>query len=363
MRRILENLLGRKKSGSKSGEQLTDKLTIPLPCTMPLRADPPIQLSADARYFAGDPPVEAVMLLTRGLWERGHPELAFIIRHATDTDVRTVADLVVSLLDAIAEGSVVGAGEFTWFDERGSFGRPDFAALGYARPEQLDLDEILLKHELEPNQVLCALSLTRAEFEVAKRDGLARVLARLGHASQYYPYPPWIDVNRKSVIADGAVESFLNKVGGASFVPGFCATYHDRILHISARPDCSSELADALFQRDAIAIATDYQVAKFDASFVWTPGEESLTVIKAGPVVLSSAGGFDLEKMGRTNGNFVCLLKIDSHPTGVNIIEDGFGVMFNADLWAEFRSAVRDLNSFKMVGEDDKYGLEFVWSQ
>jgi hypothetical protein len=90
----------------------------------------------------------------------------------------------------------------------------------YTRPQPLGS----LPADTLPKQYLQALPLTHAEKDVVVRFGALRVLSQLGRSVSYFPYPPWFDTERKTVISPANLsESILGKcatvsVGGVSIV-------------------------------------------------------------------------------------------------------------------------------------------------
>ena len=261
----------------------------------------PVEIVEGPHTFPGTPSVESTVFTTWGLLERGHPELAFIVRNASDRDARAVRALLSELTEPIDSGHRVSPGEFTVFIDLRAFDRLDVAALGYARLDRLGLDGLLESRRLRLEDALCAVPLSHSEFDVAKDFGLARVLARLAHAAGFFPYPPWIDLDRASVIDPqerGA--SFLEMVGGARHTEGLSAILDEGVLRVKCPTACRSSWTQALDENRVLAVATDYDAKHFDASLVWLPRAAGPVAVRMPPAPTDES----LRSAARMNGNF-----------------------------------------------------------
>ncbi|HMG24473.1 MAG TPA: hypothetical protein VK607_24220, partial [Kofleriaceae bacterium] len=138
--------------------------------------------------------------VTDGLAAHGQTEIAFTLRHDPDDVSDVFPDDPLRLFATIhglaATGQRVGAGGVTEFGEAMFFGHHVLYA-----PAQ-GLAGVAL-----PAACLAALLVTADELRAVRTFGAARVLARMGQAAAFYPFPPWADRRRRGLTLDRTFEA------------------------------------------------------------------------------------------------------------------------------------------------------------
>jgi hypothetical protein len=262
------------------------------------------------------------LYVSDGLGAHQHREVVFTLRRESgEADAAFPEDplrLFGTLYQLAAQGKRVTVGGCTELGARRFFEHH----LLYADAQPLG--EVTL-----PPGCLTALLINDDELRAVREFGCTRVLARMGHAANHYPFPTWSERGRRGLsLASTFEQSLLSKIGirisgqiVVSLNSHRITVGIQRELHARLR-DAQADLPDApiafLALRDPAA----------NACLVWEPGQREPTAI--------SPPGSD---GSRVCGAYAIVLGEQSH-NGGKLFEDGFAIELTDASWAEFRRAL-----------------------
>lgn len=331
----------------------------PLPGTVGLSDAPRVDVYMDWLPLWGPDPGKVLGFVTRGLAGFGQKELVFCLKQASSERVRTVMTLLRTVMQFAAQGRRVDVGGLTEFGQGGIFGRSAYTGVGYARPHSVD--PLIQAAGLDREQCLLATVLTREELMACRRFGLARVLARLGEAARFFPYPVWNDIVRNSVLAEAELSQSAFSESGISIVPGIHVIREgDSItVHIARRN--RESLSHALYQHDAMVLAAELVPGSADGVLVWHPGTVHPVAITARLFAVGAGGLSDERTLKRLAGCFVALSLSADGRHGASLVEDGFAIFLSAPEWAGFKMAMQAGESFGSAGRDGLLGFYSAW--
>ncbi len=297
----------------------------------------------DVKSVAG-PPVACWSYASEGLGAFGQREIVLTLRRAARED-RPPGD-GIALLEALARaakgGQTVDRGGTTEFGPRGFLNNPALRGLVYAPAQYLtDVDVV-------PG-ALAAITLFGDELEAVKRFGATRVLARLGRANEYFPFPPWGERSRQP--AAGGLESLLAGFAGLT-LPDASATIEGDSVVLRLSPRCAPLLARALptLPPDA-ALALHVGLAPdAPACLVWSPGQ-------TGPEAISTPGA-DAARVGACFVAFVPQQAADE----ARLFEDGAFVALTDASWAALREALGGGRAFRLERGAGTHDLAVEWA-
>ncbi|MCU0683390.1 MAG: DUF3480 domain-containing protein [Polyangiaceae bacterium] len=260
--------------------------------------------------------------VTEGLGRYGQREIVLTLRRAPGEELPPGDGL--GLLELVArsakEGSLVDRGGISGFGPRGFLANPSLRGLVYASAQRLAGVVI-------PDGALTAVCLFGDEFEAVRRYGPLRVLARLGQATKYYPFPPWSERAREPVA--GALESILDKVAALPMPNAAVSIEADQIV-LRLAPACAPLFAEALSSLPPTMVLTLHPSLASDAAacLVWTPGQTAPSAI--------SLPTFDGSRLGACFVGFVPQQAAEE----ARLFEDGVMLMLPNAAWAELRAAL-----------------------
>lgn len=252
---------------------------------------------------------------------------------------RDIGAFYRSLYELAERGRFVDVGGFTYFGgEEVVLGHQGVL---YAEPWGLE--------DLRPPpRALAAQLLKVDEIPLARQAGAARVLARLGHSSGVFPWPPWNDRKRGSV-AQKRERTVLAGLGRHS-VPGI-RVYQQEERVVLRCPTRDAESLGALLGRvreyAAVALLPGYD-ERSEGCHVWDPGRARTEVI--------AEAGFPF----RVHGVFL-LLVLGADENGVTPLEDGFSLALTYESWTAFQSAAVARRPFSCDGGEDSLAFGLAW--
>lgn len=331
----------------------------PLPATVVLSEAPKVDVYMDWLSLRGPDPGKVLGFVTLGLAGFGQQELVFCLKQASSEHAGTVMTFLRTVMQLAVQGRRVDVGGLTEFGEGGIFGQPGYHGIGYARPHSVD--PLLQAARLSPQQCVLATVLTRQELMACRKFGLARVLARLGEAARFFPYPVWNDIGRKSVLAEEELSQSAFSDSGIAQLPGFHVLREgDTVtVHIARR---SRELLNqTLDKHDALVLATELVPGSADGVLVWHPGAAH-PVATTPRLFVAGAGGLSADKsLKRLAGCFVAISLSPDGRHGASLVEDGFVIFLAAPEWAGFKKAMQADESFGSAGRDGLLGFRAAW--
>jgi len=285
-------------------------------------------------------PISCWSYVSHGLAAMDQSEIVFTLRRdpdePSDAYPHDPLHLLATIYRLADDGQRVGPGDVTEFGDRSFLGHH----LLYV--EAQPLDQVPL-----PPSCLAALLVTADELRAVREFGATRVLARMGHASHHYPFPPWVDRRRPGLRFERVFEdSVLSKIPCA-VQPDVCAVVEDNRIVVSAlrgsQPPWRDRLAD-LPDESPFALLTALDPAA-NGCLVWVPGQ-------SGPEAITPPGSDG----SRLCGCFVAFLP-EQPESGGRLFEDGFVMELTADSWKDVRSALTAGREVSVAGGGMSFAL------
>jgi len=282
--------------------------------------------------------------VTDGLIGQQQAELVFTLRRdpgePSDGFPPDPLQLFVAVYQLAEQGKRATSGSFTQFGDRNFFGHH----LLYASAQPLAGVTL-------PPDCLAALLVTADELRAVREFGCTRVLARLGQASAYYPFPPWADRRRQGLSLTRTFEaSLLSKIPRAS-AQGVCVSVKDNRIIVSARraeqpswPERLAQLPDNV--PFALLTALDPTA---NGCLVWVPGQK-------GPEAITPPGSDG----SRLCGCFILFLA-DQPVNGGKLLEDGFAMELTRDAWQAIRRALVDGQELSIAATGGGMSFALTW--
>jgi hypothetical protein len=251
--------------------------------------------------------------ISRGLATLGQKEIAFTIRRPSADQLMEYPPEPLQwfqILYGLAKDGRFANDLYSRTSFKGSqfFGRSDISMVLYTPPQILGN----LPPSVLPQTYLQAIVLTEPEAEVAAKYGILRTLSHLGRVARYFPYPPWIDPKRETVITPADVSTSVLESYPAITVCGVHAVLEGIVLYLFVRPHAVQPLQEALRQ-----IPPDFPFtlhsdlfSEADSCFVWKNGQERPNVICT----------------NTTDRTSLCFLVIcpGQSEIGLKLVEDGY---------------------------------------
>jgi hypothetical protein len=282
--------------------------------------------------------------VTDGLTGQQQAELVFTLRRdpgePSDGFPPDPLQLFVAVYQLAEQGKRVTAGSFTEFGDRNFFGHH----LLYARAQPLAGVTL-------PPDCLAALLVTADELRAVREFGCTRVLARLGQASTYYPFPPWADRRRQGLSLTRTFEkSLLSKIPRASS-QGVCVGVTDSRIIVSALRSQQASWPERLAQLPgdvpfALLTALDPTA---NGCLVWVPGQK-------GPEAITAPGSDG----SRLCGCFIIFL-VDQPVNGGKLLEDGFAMELTREAWQAIRRALVEGQELSIPVTGGGMSLALTW--
>jgi hypothetical protein len=280
-----------------------------------------------------------------GLRGQQHAEVVITLRREADELEDQFPDdplkLFALFYERARQGDRVVPGSVTLLGGKRFFGHH----LVYARAQPLG--DVPL-----PPSCLTALAVNDEELRAVQTFGLTRVLARMGEACRYYPFPPWMERGRSGLaFAQTFEDSLLAKIGRRASPSLYVVMTSGRVTAMtqrSAQPQWQ-EAVTALADDEPLAILAELDEGA-DSCLVWQPGQRD-------PFGIAMPGG----KGERTSGCFLAF--ISGQPEdGALLIEDGFVLQLTSASWTALRRALSDGTdlSIPTTGAGMPFALEWL---
>lgn len=282
--------------------------------------------------------------VSKGLEAVEHPEVVFTLRREVDEPEDAFpADplqLFKSFHQLAGQGHRVGPGEFSELGGKRFFGHH----LVYARAQPLS-DVVL------PPGCLAALPVNDEELRAVREFGAIRVLARMGEAAKYYPFPPWAERGRAGLAFAGAFEESLLAKFPRCHSSVQVVMSDNRVTARAARSQQPRlrQIVAARHGDDPFAMLTALDDTA-DSCLVWRPGQRDAYAI-------APRGS----KGARTCGCFLAFLH-GRPEDGALRIEDGFVLELTTASWEALLRALSDGTELAIptTGVGMSFALEWV---
>jgi hypothetical protein len=208
-----------------------------------------------------------------------------------------------------------------------------------------------------PAEALCMVPVTSAEMDAAEEFGPLRTLCLLGNRFRYYPFPPWFDRTRESVIDTvmlDAMRKSLSAAASRAIVRGMRVSKHGSTLHAVVSP-ANIEGFRQLFKQMPPAIVHLRLAIDLDedayACLVWqVQGTQTpLAITKPLPGVSGVRSTTDI----RVAGTFLSLL---INPIGLayRVLEDGYALMLGDNEWTQLKAALQEGRELTIDLQDEQ---------
>jgi hypothetical protein len=290
-------------------------------------------------------PLRCWSYVTEGLAAFGQKEVVFTIAVDGDADPGRFPTeplrFASTLLQLASQGRTVDAGAIT---ELGGSGFMLRRGLTYARA--LPLEGVPL-----PPAAIAAIPLTADELAVLKIGGQTRVLAALGAAFHHYPFPPWLDRVRRSVITPESTRGTLLADVPHLAAPSTVRVENDIVL-FRLRPEGVVLIGRALGELPpgaGFALTTEID-PEADGCMIWQAGQEA-------PSAIAPPGS----RGERLAGCFV-LFAPDQPEDGGQLFEDGMAVTLTQASMAALRRALSAGQTLALPGQGGKMGFLLSWA-
>ncbi len=290
-------------------------------------------------------PIACHTYSTGGLAGR-HPELVFT-RRVDDREEDDVIPIEPFQLftgiyqQAIAKGQRLRAGEVLELREQRLFDH-----------HILFVDAQILEEVELPLDALALQLVAPDELRAVREYGAGRVLARLGQAAGFYPYPSWADPRRRELsLRETFATSVLGKVPRVASSQFQVTGVGDRVelvIQAAARPLLVG--VQQLGDDTPLALATMIY-PRADPCLVWEPGQAQAHAI-APP---GSRGD-------RIAGCFVVFLPGQDQDGG-RLLEDGFAITLTRASWQALRQALLAGTELSLPGGDGNKSFSLTWAR
>jgi hypothetical protein len=215
-------------------------------------------------------PIACWSYVSHGLAALEQPDIVFTLRRergeSSDGFPQDPLHLLATIYQLADDGQRVGPGDVT------GFGAPGFLGHHLLYVETQPLDGV----PLAPS-CLTALLITTDELRAVAEFGSTRVLARMGQASGYYPFPPWADRRRPGLsFARTFEQSLLSKLPRAASHDVRVAVESNQIIVSAlrgAQPPWQDRLAE-LSDNVPLTLLTALDPTA-NGCLVWVPGQSA----------------------------------------------------------------------------------------
>lgn len=210
--------------------------------------------------------------ISQGLTQLGQKEVVFTIRRRVATERehdydREPLEWFEFLYSLAREGKIVDNFQPTIFQGPLFLGRPDFTMILYCPITNINNVPI----SYLPEKGLQAIPLTAAEAEVAKYCGAMRPLSHLGRSERWFPFPPWIDRDRKHCITMADMEGTVRNVLSFNSVLEVSVLKRgsDIVVHVPQRAEEYMKTALAGLEPSLVFALDSFMYDGSDSGMVW----------------------------------------------------------------------------------------------
>jgi hypothetical protein len=279
-----------------------------------------------------------------GLWALGQKEMVLTLQRRPGEAPGDYLEEPLTFFAAVyplaEQGLLVDTGDITEFADDWLLG---FRGLAYVPSEPLEGVDL-------PEQAIAAILLQAEELDTVRDFGLTRVLARLGNAYRYYPYPPWSERSRPGVWYADEGESTILALARRVNVPGTSVLYDGDQIILRVWPRGKEGLQELLkVPEDAVVTLLTEMDPTVNACLVWTPGQTGLEAITTGEADASVI-----------TANFIVF--VPQQPgDGGQALEDGFVMMLTDASWLAIREALEMEKNLTIPATQEGLGLVVEW--
>jgi hypothetical protein len=291
--------------------------------------------------------------VSKGLRALGHPELVLIVKReageGADAYPPDAPDVVDSLAKAVRGGRKLSPWELAGMPE-GMLGRPDLTGVLIVPGE----DDARLG---AGGETLVILGVTKDELGAAMHFGASRVTNLLGMKARFFPFPPWIDRRRESVVSLAEMEgSLIGGIGSRAFLRGAACwrdlRHEDAPIVLRLSPSAGRKAAEHLRSTREGGPVLFLTPPPDDIE-----GRHAWVKMGAAPAVIMPGN----EAPPRASGTFVAFVTSDDK-IGAIPVEDGFIVFVTGAQWKELGLALEGARGFSTKVKDTTLPFTVQWT-
>jgi hypothetical protein len=214
-----------------------------------------------------------------------------------------------------------------------------------------------------PPRTLQVIALTDTEVEIAIQYGLTRVLARLGFLAARVPYPPYIDLERKSCFKLKDMEGSLPAAHPALRDPRLMAMSSESQVTLVV-PQSEVETFRAEMRQLPLGGIQPLAIYSLihddcDSVFLWrmNGGRINIHHAKQGERLTAISfvilcPGHEKNRIRQSSDGYLGEYR---NLTNIRLLQsDGYLVLFTPNSWTQFLSAIHNESPFTLTAEDEE---------
>jgi hypothetical protein len=274
-----------------------------------------------------------------GLWPLGQKEILFSVarRPGEASYPRELLLFYAELHQLASKHRLVGHGDITQLGSDGPSLLGDFRGVVYTAAPDLPGVRVAAPH-------LTGVLVKAEELQAVASLGSTRLLGRLGQRARYYPFPPYAERGRPTLMSPHE-ESLVAKT--QSFHAATATVWQDEKARVKLRlREAVRQLAKIPPERP-LTLLTGID-PESSAALVWSPGQKAPAAITAGH-----------ETGPHLAGSFVMFVP-QQDEDGAQMFEDGFAVFVRDQTWKRLRQALVDGKPLSVPASGDKMSFEMV---
>jgi hypothetical protein len=230
--------------------------------------------------------IECWTFLSQGLVNYGQKEVAFTVKKTSNQYPEDALRWYSLLLSFAKQQRTVDSYDITEFRSASFLGHSDIRMILYM-PHQVFSGLTLAQQALFPQSHLHAIPLTSHEYQVYKEDGVLRVLTNLARATRYYPFPPWFDPTRPSLVHSNEFTGSIMKLVPSYRIPGtsafFSQTSGDITLTVTPRAYRGNHMKEIESTPPEAAVGLQLELDdRLAGCLVWRAGQKAPNAVSTG---------------------------------------------------------------------------------
>jgi hypothetical protein len=162
--------------------------------------------------------------VSQGLANHGQKEVVFTIRKLSAQYPQDPLRWYSLLLDRAKRHRTIDKYDISELQSDSFLGHPSLRAILYV-PQQALLGLTVAQEARLPHTRLHAVLLTTDEFDAYKEEGSLRILTNFSRIIRYYPFPPWFDPSRGSLLRPSDFAGSIMKRLRPYTIPGISAMF------------------------------------------------------------------------------------------------------------------------------------------
>lgn len=293
-----------------------------------------------------DGPVPCWSYVSDGLRRFGQKEIVLTLRRRPgepdDAFPRDPLDYFLLMHRLATDGKTVEAGGYSRFARPGGFlGRDGPVGMMYVTATPM-------RGVNFPDKPLAAHLVTAEEVEAIRVHGTYRLLSLLGFRAHYFPYPPWSERMRGSVLTSRDFQQSLLSQVPVATARGLMTRRQRNQVHLHLANDKAIDLFEERInhlETDGPFLLLTDPDPEARARLVWKPGMPVETIALDNRPEAMLTGGFLAVFVGRRASE------------GVHVCEDGFALKVRPKTWENICEALIVGEPFTMPGTGSAMNL------